>query len=161
MQLNSPVITSASPDQNQVLTEIAMASKAHWGYDDKFMSQCEAELTISEAFILNPAHQVSVASCPKTHSVIGFSAIVPTSNGDMTAELEALFISPSHIGTGLGSMLFRHCCGLAREAGYKKLYIQSDPYAEAFYQKMGAVTVATKASQSIPNRTLPLMLFDL
>lgn len=159
--LHPPTIKVALPEQHEVLTKIAIASKAHWGYDQAFMEQCAAELTINEAFISDSSHRVYVACCHESDLLLGFYAMAPVQERQGEAELEALFVLPSQIGSGIGSRLFRHCCAQARGLGYEKLTIQSDPFAEDFYSRMGAKKIADKASQSIPNRTLPLMQFDL
>ena len=160
-QTPPPSISPAKVEQDQVLTKIALASKAHWGYDQAFMDLCQEELTITKTFLSEPDNRVFIANCPLNQLVLGFYALTPLADQPLEAELEALFVLPSQIGSGIGSRLFRHCCSEARGLGYQKLIIQSDPFAENFYQKMGAVTVAQKPSESIPGRTLPLMEYAL
>jgi hypothetical protein len=43
------VIRFATPDEAELLTSLAMRSKASWGYSAEFMEACRAELTITPA----------------------------------------------------------------------------------------------------------------
>lgn len=40
------LIRDARPDEAGELTELALRSKAHWGYDEAFMASCREELTV-------------------------------------------------------------------------------------------------------------------
>jgi hypothetical protein len=42
-------IRKARPDEAGELTELALRSKAHWGYDEAFMASCREELTVRKA----------------------------------------------------------------------------------------------------------------
>ena len=50
--MNTSIIKALSCDA-QVITDIAMRSKAHWGYDKSFMSQALEELTYNATDIKN------------------------------------------------------------------------------------------------------------
>ncbi len=68
-----------------------------------------------------------------------------------------LFVEPAAIGRGIGRALWQHLVAEARRLELAKVTIESDPNAEAFYRAMGATTVGTAPSASIPGRRLPLM----
>jgi GNAT superfamily N-acetyltransferase len=53
-------------------------------------------------------------------------------------ELEHLWVSPEHIGTGIGRALFDHAVRRAAALGATTLSIEADPNAEGFYRRMGA-----------------------
>lgn len=72
--------------------------------------------------------------------------------------LEALFVDPSMIGTGVGRRLFLWSVEAARALGAARMEIASDPGAAAFYRAMGAVDAGEVASGSIPGRKLPRLL---
>ena len=76
-------------------------------------------------------------------------------------ELEALFVEPEQIGSGIGAQMFEHATKHAKQLGYEKLLIQSDPNAEGFYLKMRCEKIGEKPSQSIQGRSLPLFSFIL
>jgi hypothetical protein len=65
------------------------------------------------------------------------------------------------MGTGIGRMLWQDCLGAAARIGLSEIRIESDPFAEGFYRAMGATRVGDVPSQSIPDRTLPLLSFDM
>ena len=83
---------------------------------------------------------------------------------DNIVELEALFVEPNCIGSGLriGSKLFQHAIDYSRDTlSAQTMIVQSDPYAEEFYIKQGCVHVGTKESGSIPGRYLPLLHYQI
>lgn len=41
------LVRPAWPDEGPALSALAMEAKAHWGYDENFLEQCRAELTIT------------------------------------------------------------------------------------------------------------------
>ncbi|MEE8545291.1 MAG: hypothetical protein V3T29_05715 [Alphaproteobacteria bacterium] len=43
------MIRPARPGEAAALTDLALRSKAHWGYDAAFMAACRAELTVTPA----------------------------------------------------------------------------------------------------------------
>lgn len=132
------------------ISALALRSKAHWGYSDKFMQQCRDELTYSERDIAKMHFFVLVdGDC-----LIGFYALKAVT--ELVLELEALFIEPEWIGKGAGKRLFDHAIETARNLNAHKITIQSDPYAATFYQKMGAKQVGERASENITGRSLPV-----
>lgn len=135
-------VRPARVDEAVALTELAMRSKAHWGYDDAFMAACRDELTIREDHI---AH-VDVAELDG--QIVGMVRLEPEC-------VEDLFVEPTAIGTGVGRVLFRHVVRRAAAEGMARLSIDADPNAEGFYLAMGAVRVGESPSDSIPGRLLP------
>jgi GNAT superfamily N-acetyltransferase len=71
--------------------------------------------------------------------------------------LRDLWVDPAAIGTGVGTLLWRHMLGEARRLAYRVVRIESDPNAEGFYLKMGARRVGAIASTVLEGRTLPLL----
>ena len=55
----------------------------------------------------------------------------------------------------------RHAIATARASGARTLRIEADPYAEPFYQAMGAMRIGETPSGSIPGRMLPLLHLTL
>ncbi|MEV8615543.1 GNAT family N-acetyltransferase [Amycolatopsis sp. NPDC051373] len=76
-------------------------------------------------------------------------------------ELACLFVEPDHIGTGVGRRLWQHAVDTARTLDFQRLIIGSDPFAEDFYRKMGAVRIGSVLSGSIPGRLLPQLVYRL
>jgi N-acetylglutamate synthase-like GNAT family acetyltransferase len=130
------------------LTELAVRSKGHWGYDAAFLTACRDELTVSPADC--DGSRVMVAE--QNHTVVGFYQLTGESP---TGELVALFVDPAAIGSGLGRRLLRHALDRARELGMSSVIIDADPYAEPFYVRAGARRIGAVASGSIEGRVLP------
>lgn len=146
------IIRPARVDEAAALTELAMRSKAHWGYDDEFMAACRDELTI------RPEHIPRVDVAEVDGQVIGMVRLEPETpgpSGRLSGELEDLFVEPDAIGTGVGRALFRHVVRRAAAQGMARLCFDADPNAEPFYASMGAVRVGESPSGSIPGRMLP------
>jgi GNAT superfamily N-acetyltransferase len=72
-----------------------------------------------------------------------------------------LFVEPAAMNRGYGKRLWEHAVELAARRGFQKISIESDPYAEAFYQAMGAERVGEVTSSIKPDRKLPLLKFRL
>jgi GNAT superfamily N-acetyltransferase len=76
-------------------------------------------------------------------------------------ELLYLFVEPEVVNRGYGKRLWAHAVAFAAKLGFQKIKIESDPYAEAFYQAMGARRIGDVLSSLQAGRTLPLMEFLL
>lgn len=145
-----------STDANR-LTEIAIQSKAHWGYSKQFMDSCRDELVVTvEKIDSDSFHYWLIESTTEVH---GFYAIENLQNGEY--ELEALFVAPQSIGKGVGKSLMLHAIEYAKSLGVTELKIQSDPNAEKFYLDLGAENIGYQESQSIAGRKLPLLVLKL
>jgi GNAT superfamily N-acetyltransferase len=77
------------------------------------------------------------------------------------ADVGLFFVDPEAIGTGVGRALWEHMSRAARDLGFERLSIESDPYAEGFYLRMGAERVGESPSRSISERNLPLLRYVL
>ncbi len=119
-------IRRALTDEGNILSGIALRSKAHWGYDNSFIEACREDLTISE-------HSIStnnVYVLEDSSTIIGFFCLVAEGN---TGKLDALFIEPDFIGKGYGKILWKTILQKAKEIGIDEFTIDADPHAEEFY----------------------------
>ena len=146
------MIRPARPDEVAELTELALRSKAYWGYDEAFMEACREELTLTPEYLdKNPTFVLEADD-----QVVGLYSLEASENvGEV--ELGMLFIEPNAIGGGHGRRLFAHARKKAGDLSYQTMWIQSDPDAEGFYRSLGAVTVGHLESRSLPGRMLPWM----
>jgi len=76
-------------------------------------------------------------------------------------ELDALYVDPAYIGTGVGRLLLEHASNSVLNLGGCILRIQSDPNAEGFYLARGAERIGLRESGSIKDRYLPLLELKL
>ncbi|MEM1137050.1 MAG: GNAT family N-acetyltransferase [Bacteroidota bacterium] len=148
-------IRKAKTSEAALLTILAFSSKAYWGYDDGFMESCREELQISEEKILENSCFVAEHNA----EIVGFYMLETI--GPAKMELDMLFVDPKFIGKGLGKQLFIHAIKIVEQQSFKEIIIQADPYAQPFYEKMGAILKGYIPSQSISNRNLPLMQYKL
>ncbi|MEM6281285.1 MAG: GNAT family N-acetyltransferase [Chloroflexota bacterium] len=143
----------ARMDEADLLTDIAMRSKAVHGYGAEFIAACREDMTLTTD--LMPHTTVIEVDA----EVCGLYALVPVSP-ITEAHLDFMFVAPEHIGKGYGRLLWRHAIDRARTEKMNVIWIVSDPFAVPFYTKMGAQQVKTVLSSCIEGRTLPLMRFD-
>lgn len=146
------MIRPARPGEAALLSELALRSKGHWGYDAAFLESCREELTLGEAAV----RRTCVAEVGG--AVVGFGTV---EGAPPVGEIGMLFVDPVAIGQGVGRALLTHLVDLAAVAGFARLRIEADPYAEAFYLAQGAVRVGEIASGSVAGRVLPLLELDV
>jgi GNAT superfamily N-acetyltransferase len=132
-----------------------MRSKAVWGYPDAFIEACRPVLTVRAEAI-----EAGLVQVVDADGVIGGFYALRKLSGER-CELDLLFVEPDFIGQGLGARLYRHALVEAGRLGWTSLEIESDPGAEAFYLRMGARRVGTRASTVEPGRELPVLETDV
>ncbi len=146
-------IRRARPEEAEVLTELAIRSKGHWGYDTAVLAACRAELTFTADDLTRAV--TFVADGPG--GPVGFYRLLVRDDG--ICELDDLFVDPTAIGSGVGKRLWAHTVAQAAAAGCMEITIQSDPFAEGFYQAMGAKRIGESESGSVPGRMLPVLKY--
>jgi predicted N-acetyltransferase YhbS len=134
-----------------------MRSKAHWGYDADFLRQAAPALAIMKAMISDGF--VLVAE-DHDGNLLGVAALQPM-QAEGAFDLSRLFVEPSAIRTGIGRRLFDAAVSLARREGGSCLSVLSDPFAQAFYEHLGATRVGDAPSDAIPGRRLPLLEYPI
>ena len=142
------------PEEDASLSELAMRSKAHWGYDAAFLEACRSELTLAPEDVV--AERVMVAEVDG--SVGGFVALA---GSPPVGDLSFLFVDPPFMGMGVGRTLFAAAVDTATSGGFRAFTADADPGAEAFYLRMGARRVGSVPSGSVSGRALPRLRFDV
>lgn len=141
------------------LTRLALASKAHWGYDEAFIQACVPALTITADLLA--AHRVVIAeSLPDKGSATGPVALgfYALSKARPEAEVECCFVDPTAIGSGVGGLLWRDLEAFARTQGVIGLTLAADPNAVGFYRHMGMKEAGFEPSDVFgPARPLPIL----
>ena len=125
------MIRPAAANEASVLTNIALDAKRHWGYPERWIKHWESDLTISSDFIRD--NHVYVAE--DEGEIRGFYALCVAGH---KAELEHMWVTPAHIGTGIGKELFLDAMERAARLDVSSVEISSDPNAAGFYKWMGA-----------------------
>jgi len=73
-------------------------------------------------------------------TILGGGGIGPLENEPETCELQKMYFLPETRGLGLGEKMIRTCLQFAKEAGYKKCYLETMPNmkaAQKLYKKSG------------------------
>ena len=148
--MTAPHLRPAASGEAPALSDLALRSKGHWGYDAAFLAACRDELTLRDDEL--SARRTLVAEVDGRIAGFGTLEGVPP-----VGALGMLFVDPAAIGRGVGGALLRALRDQARAAGFTTLTIDADPNAEAFYLAHGAVRVGAVPSESIPGRVLPLL----
>ncbi|WP_066943033.1 GNAT family N-acetyltransferase [Streptomyces lushanensis] len=126
-------IRDARPDEARKLSGLVLRSKAHWGYDDAFLAACRAELTLSATDMTE--RRIVVAEDEESGAALGVASL----EGEAPdGTLGLLFVEPRAIGLGVGRTLYAHVLDAARDEGFARLTIDSDPHAVGFYRALGA-----------------------
>jgi GNAT superfamily N-acetyltransferase len=133
-----------------------MRSKAHWGYDAQFLADAREDLAIRPERFLPEFH---VYILEVDGFLAGFCSLARVDEHKI--EMDGLFIDPERIGKGLGTLLWKYAVSVASKAGCSEMVLTADPYAEAFYLRMGAFRTGEKESPIRPGRKLPLMKFKI
>ncbi|WP_433380096.1 GNAT family N-acetyltransferase [Streptosporangium sp. CA-115845] len=148
------LIRAARVVEADLLSELAVRSKAHWGYDEAFMAVCRDELAISASEV----EKLRTTVAEHNGRVLGFATL---EGNPPEGALGMLFVEPDAIGQGIGRRLFEHAVAAAADLGFARLTIDADPNAEPFYLAMGATRIGATPSGSIPGRLLPLLAITI
>jgi GNAT superfamily N-acetyltransferase len=143
------VIRHAQPGEADALTDIAVRSKAHWGYGADFMAAAAGELIVHEADL----ERLVVLVAEREHAPVAFASL------DLDADEPALvdlWAAPEVIGMGYGRALLASACAVARRRGVQWLRVVSDPNAEGFYVSQGGERVGEQRVAST-GRVLPVL----
>ena len=150
-------IRRATVAESALLTDITFRAKAYWGYSPQLMAQWRGIISVPPELIRNnPVYLLEDSG-----RVCGYYSLEHP-DGDQIM-LENLFIDPDYIGSGVGRTLLQHALALAASLGYQTVGLESDPHAEGFYLRLGAVRIGERPAPipGQPERVLPQMRFEL
>ena len=145
----------ARPDEGPTLTELAFASKRHWGYPEEWIELWRQELTFSSRTLEDLA--VVVAEEQEEGRPV---AVYALKNKRDRSSLEHFWVHPDVMGRGVGRRMLAHARETARSRGATVMEVVSDPNAEGFYRKAGGQWIGEVAATPRPRR-LPFLLFPL
>ena len=146
-------IRPARPQEGERLREIAIAAKAHWGYDEGWVRGWAAQGDFSaEALTGRPVLAADLGG-----RAIGFASLIP--QGEVCV-LDDLWIDPDWIGRGIGTRLFEACAERARDLGAMRMEWEAEPNAVGFYEKLGGRYLRDSRPTEL-NRVIPVMGLDL
>ena len=124
------VIRAGSAAEAVRLKEIAIASKAHWGYG---LERVRAWADRGD-FDAGTLARLALFVAEVDGGTVAWASV--EARGDV-AWLADLWVEPDWLGKGVGSSLFRRAAEHARETGALVMEWEAEPNALGFYEKMG------------------------
>ena len=154
--MDEPALRRAIAADASRLTEIAHAAKRHWKYPETWIELWRDQLTLAPAYV--ETHHVELAEAGG--KVVGFFAL--RGHADIV-ELDHLWIDPPWIGRGFGRQLMDRALAVCRAGGAQRIEIDSDPFAEPFYRRLGARRIDSTPAPvpGEPERYLPRLALDV
>jgi GNAT superfamily N-acetyltransferase len=74
--------------------------------------------------------------------ILGFATLLPAANG--TGELEDMFVDPEYMRRGIGRALIDDVMARARTQGMRRIEVDANPGALAFYEAVGFTMMGRK-----------------
>lgn len=142
----------AEAKHTELLRDTLISSKGYWGYSDEQLAKWKSNLKFEEKYIASN----TVKLIQKGTEVIGFFAIV---KGDDN-ELDHFWLLPEAIGKGYGNKVFEQILSECKTLKITYFHIISDPDAEGFYLKKGAIKVGEVYSEP-QRRMLPKLKYSV
>jgi GNAT superfamily N-acetyltransferase len=147
-------IRRAKVGEANILTNIAINSEAHWGYDEDYIENFKNTYRISESYISNyPTFLIE-----DNEIIVGFYGIL-VNEGE--TELEYFFIDTKYIGKGYGRLLWDHVIETAKGINIKELKMVTSPEAIGFYTKLGALEIGEIESLVKVGRKIPRLIYKI
>jgi GNAT superfamily N-acetyltransferase len=145
-------VRRAVPADAASLSNIAYRAKASWGYPAAWLEIWRGELVVTPEYL--EIHEGFVAL--RDLETIG-ACVLEDAGGAW--RLEHFWIEPAWHGRGVGQLLLQHARAAMNRRYGGSCEIVSDPNAEAFYLRLGAVRVCTIAAPmpGAPDRVLPIL----
>jgi len=143
---------SAETKHTELLRNTLISSKSYWGYSKDQLEQWRLNLKFENKYV----YRNTVKLILEGSDVIGFFALV---KGDID-ELDHFWLLPKVIGKGYGNMVFEQIIFECNSLDINEFYIISDPNAEGFYLKKGALKVGEIYSEP-QKRMLPKLKYSV
>jgi len=150
-------IRQAINNEAIILSDLTWRSKGYWGYDEEFLRDCGELLNIKSSYIENSIVFVLEVD-RKICGFYGISFDSSLGDGPIMAYMQ---VDPNYIGKGYGRMLWDHAISEAKQQGWRSFKIHSDPNAERFFKKMGAIHISERPSRYRENRVIPILEYSL
>jgi putative acetyltransferase len=138
--LESVTIRTIRPEDNAALARIIRDTLAEFGANHPGTVYYDATTDhLFEVFDATPNSKYFIAE--KDGKIVGGAGIYPTDAlPEATCELVKMYLKPGARGVGLGRALIERCLNIAKELGYKQVYLESMPELQkalSVYEKFG------------------------
>ncbi|MEZ9233868.1 GNAT family N-acetyltransferase [Vibrio amylolyticus] len=142
-------VTIPQKSELEELNHLIVAAKKSWGYSQEQIDMWLPSLIATETTLCDRDYRLARNDDGQPVFVYSLAAL---SSG--IYELEDCWVAPEFKGHGYGRKMFEHMVQNLESKQAHKLEIVSDPNAEGFYRRMGAVKVGETLSSS-SGRYLP------
>jgi ribosomal protein S18 acetylase RimI-like enzyme len=144
-------IRTATPDDAIALNDLAIRTMRET-FGPPYNPAELVEAYIEETFSVEQTHQelndpkaTFLVTISADQEVVGYAKLRRNRpprqlKGQHAIEIQRLYVLDTQIGKGLGRQLMENCLNLARQEGYKAVWLgvwERNERAIAFYQKMG------------------------
>jgi GNAT superfamily N-acetyltransferase len=136
-------IVEARNENLPVINALIARSKAYWKWPDGHLERALPLLMIRPEVLLS-CHGFEAW---REQSLVAFACLKAVGS---SASLNDLWVEPSEIRTGIGSMLWAHIVQLARERGWTEISVLPDPPSKGFYLKCGFKDTGKSVPSRIP-----------
>jgi len=149
-------IRPGMPEDAPTLSALALRAKSSWGYPAGWIELWRDALTIRPEYLAGHRSLVAV----RRDQIVGV-CVIEVRGQD--ASLEHVWVAPELQKRGVGRALVQEALGVAARAGARRVEVESDPFAETFYLRLGARRHGERAAPmpGAPERVLPLLEFVL
>jgi len=147
------MIRPAHRAEGELLSALALRSKASWEYAADLVTAFREELTLDDEDVAR-ARVYELKGRPA-----GFYSLEPITAARV--ELGHLFVEPQQQRRGIGRAMMQDALARSRGLGFRAMIIQGDPHAIGFYERMGARCIGERRSASVASRMLPLFEIDI
>ena len=151
---NGYILRNAIVDEAKFLSELALRSKAYWGYSNEFLEACRPHIYVDADYI----NDWPVVIIESNDIIIGFLSLKTIKSEN---RLDNLWIEPEFINKGYGKVLFHEAVKQAKKLGWDSFKLAGEPDAVAFYEKMGAKLIGEIQSRLRDDLFLPHMEMSL
>jgi N-acetylglutamate synthase-like GNAT family acetyltransferase len=143
-QLSKVRIAPAREGSLAAINALVARSKAHWSWPEGYLERSLPLHTLAPTYL---RHNYCFEVLGADGELLAFFAVVAS---DERVVLDNLWVEPELIGRGIGRSACEYIVRLAREHGWRKLWVLPDPPAEGFYRKTGFVDTGERVPSRIP-----------
>src|SRR5690554_2986639 len=126
--MNSFKIRGIQPEDNEEVARVVKQVLVEMGVPKVGTAYADKSLDNMYAYYDKPKMKYFVVT--EEEKIIGCAGIGPLPGEPEVCELQKMYFLPEARGRGIGAEMMQICLNYAKEAGYKKCYLETMPYME-------------------------------
>jgi GNAT superfamily N-acetyltransferase len=137
-------IVQARETSRKDINQLIARSKALSDWPEEYLSRALPLHEISSEYL-------GTHRCFEVLTAYGeLVAFVSVTEDGERVVLDNLWVAPEHVRRGIGTAAMHFVFGLARECGWRELWVLPDPPSEGFYQTLGFVDSGERVPSRVP-----------